>query len=477
MTTFYHYVYNYNPYVVPPARVWKNDSSESDEALDRLKRYGYRPDRIYKVRGVRDHYTEELYDPRPSRRVINGCTLAPFITMIKVEALRTGHRFSELFKWRVGPGLKLENALRDIVRMFSDGGPDGHPNIDKAAKVRWAELVNEKQPMRIPEVNAGEFDASGEEGGVVIDSLDPVSQFFITWRCGGCVGPDKNGVQAAGHRIRAESRTCFTIGSIDDYTDIEDGIIRHSTFGPHGVCKDCNQGFSLDAIHFPDTTWMLIFEGLAYPHCFKGDQQKMEYRMKLGGVSWKKAYVSFGFDPGAEEVDPVTRIPTGSYTQSGNFGHGLSIQYIKGTAYLQNDGGNDGELIPWPYSKPPYEPIFCARIVYIRAPPVPEKTCANYNPMVNERMPTHYISMPSFLPYVFPPQPHITYRTPTCPNLISTPAPAYYTFLPSCPVYPRLPQQPQRPQPFQPQSMPGGVTRFGNPGLYYGPNSMRYPYP
>ena len=527
MTAYYYY---YNMYTAsPPNTIWKNDSSESDEALDRLKRHGYREDMIYKVRGVRDHLIEELNDPRPSRRVVNGCTIAPFITMVKVEALRTGHDFTALFKAKYGPGVILENALKDIVQLYTDGGPNCHSNVDKAAKLRWAELVNQKKPMRIPEVRPGEFDASGEEGETVIDSLDPVSQFFIMWRCGGCMGPDENGVSTVGRRIKAESRTCFIIGDVKDFDDIENGIIRYSTYGPYAVCNDCNQGYTLDSIYFPESTWVLVFEGLAPPHFLKGNQLKMDYRMKMGGVHWKKAYASFGFGPGAVGVIPGTEIPTGRYTQGGTCGHGLSIQFIKGVAYLQNDGVADGELVPWPYSKPAFHPCYCNRIVYIRSPPVKEKVHPEYNPVVNERMPTSYVSLPAYLPYVFPPQPHITYQTPmtvnvcpnfirpapapnvypnsmpnVCPNLVrpnlipSAPYPAvapvapYFSFLPPYIPLQQPSQQPPRfqqpfpvqrpwqrpqlwqPQPSQPLSMPGG-SRFGNPHLYTGPNSMRRP--
>ena len=252
-------------------------------------------------------------------------------------------------------------------------------------------------------------------------------------------------------------------------------------------------GFSLDSIYFPETTWMLVFEGMAYPDCFKGDQLRMEYRMRLGGVDWKKAYVSFGFDPGAVEVKPGTDIPAGGHVQFGRFGHGLSIQHIKGVPYLQNDGAADGELIFWPYSTPPYKPVYCNRIVYIRSPPAKEKIHPDYDPIVNERMPTHYVSLPAHLPYVFPPPAHILYQTPPVMNPVMNPMTPYYSFLPPCCVppaqqvqqvqqpqllqpqfLPQLQSQPQQqPQPFQPQSMPV-ATRYGNPGLYYGPSSMRY---
>jgi len=461
----------------PPhqAYIWEDGSSESDAAYSRLQRFGYSSEKIYRVAGVRDHCTEGTIKPIRTPTVRNTCTMAPWLTFLKVESLRKNHDFTALFKWTQGEGKTLEDALREIAKLFADGGPVAQVDVDRAVKLKWCDTINLIQRTRVKHTCVTpldpatlEYEAEGDEDSMVISYLDSVSLFFITWRCQGCPDLDEFGIQRVdGHgrpkmgRVKTESRTNFAVTSIQDYHDIRSGIYQKSMIG-NSNCAQCGQGHRMESIVIPATTWILIFEGPPAPLRFNGKSMSaMEYRLQLGGVTWKKVYSTFDFGPGAYRTIPGSTART-NFRQDPNFGHILSIQYIKGIAYLQDDGHANGELFPWAHETPNYDPVTVRRTVYIRCPPKPLSPIPTLNPLYTPsdcfpmycQGPISVVNVPPLLNYVFPMAPSPTVHVQASPlrpiperstpyfSLLPLPGPdvpAYFMPLPVNPIYPQLP--------------------------------------
>jgi hypothetical protein len=436
----------------PVENIWYNGSSDSDVALDRLRAYGYDPNRLYKVTGMRDHQTERKIQPTYNWAVRNACTIAPFLTFLKVESLRSGHDFLSLLKWESGEGLELEEAIKDIIRIFLTGGPDGAPDFDRQAKLRWIKHVNlirsRRHTMRNVEkddINL-EYDAGGCEETLVIKYLDSVTLFFLYWRCKGCPDLDDQGKPRLGEdgkakmgRLKTETRCNFKINDVQDFFDVKKLMYKRSTLG-RSHCLKCGSDHVLENIVFPKTTWMLIFDGPVPTSptegAFDGSMADLKYRFEMGGVDWKKAYTSWVLAPGAAHLIPGTKTHTGLY-QTDDFGHVFSFQYIKGATYLHDDGWRNGKLRPWPFQYPAVDPVWCSRTVYIRCPPKPLQTNPNERPRGMPAappppLPTVQISPTTY--YVFPvlPNPYFTVQvlstTANLPGVRSTP---YFSYLPT----------------------------------------------
>jgi len=446
-------------YPIPPPpveNVWYNGSSDSDVALERLQRHGYNSNQRYKVTGMRDHDVEWRIQPATDWAVKNTCTIAPFLTFLKIESLRSGHDFLSFLKWESGEGLELEEAIRDIVRIFVTGGPSGSPDFDRKAKLRWIEHVNmvrnKRHTMRSVERNdiTLEYDATGHEDILVTKYLDSITLFFLYWRCQGCPDLDDQGNpnldedgNAKKGRLKTETRCNFKINSMQEFQDVKALLYRKSTLG-RSNCLKCGSGHVLENIAFPKTTWMLIFE--APPRntkaAFQGSMADLQYHLEIGGVDWKKAYTTWSLAPGAAFLIPGTKTPTGVH-QNPDFGHTFSFQYIKGVTYLQDDGRNDGQLEPWPHQYPAVDPVYCFRTVYIRCPPkpsqeVPAPRPRELPPAPAPPLPTIYISPIAY--YVFPilPTPYFTVQVQNTvinpPGVRST---SYFSYLPTYdPRYP-----------------------------------------
>ena len=188
----------------------------------------------YKVSGL-------IYGVRGAR---NTCICDPFLTSLKLWSLRSKYDFERNFRHTDGPGLILENNIRQMIRRLYINSlliTDIETALADTADLQstWVCTMTGERPDK-------PIDLLGSPDTIIHDHIESVSKFAYLYRCG-CKKKFEIKLAYKIHFSNPEQLRRF----------VSHGLIPdRSIKGSH--CEKCNSPWKCKLL-IPEETWVLIF--------------------------------------------------------------------------------------------------------------------------------------------------------------------------------------------------------------------------